>query len=220
MRYGERRRKRSLGPLASGLVVADRGRRGRCRAGDGGKASMATPSAGATGAWYGARLARRAANSTVHYVTAEYLFNPAIGMAAFRDYPENLVPKQMLARGRGSSAKFLIAYWRKRSSQDNHSRCRFCTEGHFAGPGRRRAGKHARPDARSRQTQGHRHAARSAIISTFWRPCRSIDCFRRANATSMAGRHAATGRYPAGNSGVEANRNPHDRLRRDCSSRR
>lgn len=101
MIYGERRRKRSLAPLAFGISLLTVAGVVFVGLGMAGKLPWQhhmpePPEPGMVRVWLAARPI-----PPFTTVTAEYLFNPAIGMAAFRDYPENLVPKQMLAGTQG-----------------------------------------------------------------------------------------------------------------------
>ncbi len=103
MRYGERRRRRGIGPLAIGAVLL-----GTLGLVFGGlaiagklpwqKHAVPPPEAGMARVWVAARPIP--AFSTV---TAQYLFNPSLGMAAFQDLPASRVPPQWLTGPKGAA---------------------------------------------------------------------------------------------------------------------
>ena len=103
MRYGERQRRRSFNPLAVGvmlLLLAGVVFAGLAVAGKlpWQRHTIAPPEPGMVRIWLAARTIPAFAT-----VTAEYLYNPAIGMADFQDLPQDRAPKQLLSGPQGSA---------------------------------------------------------------------------------------------------------------------
>jgi Flp pilus assembly protein CpaB len=104
MRHGDKRRRKSFSPLAVGVLLL--GLAGVVFAGFAvaGKLpwqhhTIAPPEPGMVRVWLAARTIPAFAT-----VGAEYLYNPATGMAAFQDVPESRAPKQWLTGPQGSAA--------------------------------------------------------------------------------------------------------------------